>query len=300
MFNDINFNAQVRDIFDANGNRVPREIGRGVYRDDSDELISICGPAFKPVQHMDVLGPLMQGLEESGYAVEERAQASRSALYDLQGRKGAWVSPKVTDNGAVMRTDIILGDFIEPTGSTSYLADGPDTNFFRISILNSHNSKYAVKVNTSYLRVICMNGMTQPHFSAGVYGKHTSGFSVEGLQRQIANAMQMMGDDADRFGLWAKTKVSIEQATDFLKLTLAKLPKKATGEAHYSEPLLNKILTRFRVEDQTLWGLYNAVTWWQTHDDFRANADRLTAGIGREQKVASMLKSPVMEEMFAI
>lgn len=300
MFHDINFAAKVSDVFDANGRRIPREIGRGVYREDTGELISICGPNYQPVQHMDLLNPVLEGLTDMGYEVQERASASRHDLYDLQGKKGAWISPKVTDNGAVMRTDIILGDFIQPTGSTSYLNEGPDTNFFRISLLNSHNSKYAVRANTSYLRVLCMNGMTQPHFSANAYGKHTSGFSIEGLQRQIGKAMEMMGEDADKFGLWAKTKITLGQAEQFLKLTIAKLPNKANGEAHFSEPLLNKILGQFRREDQTLWGLYNAVTWWQSHDSFRKNADRLTATIGREQKVASMLKSKHMSEVFAI
>ena len=300
MFQDVNFTTRIADVYDANGRRIPKDIGRGVYREDTGELMSICGPSFKPVQHMDVLQPVLDGLADQGYAIEERHSASRGALYDLQGKKGAWVSPKVTDNGAVMRVDIILGDFIQPTGASNYLDDGPDTNFFRISLLNSHNSKFDVRANTSYLRLVCMNGMPQPHFSANAYGKHTSGFNIDGLQRQIGNAMSMMGEDADKFGLMARTPVTVEQATEFLKLTLAKLPNKATGEAHFSEPLLNKILGQFAREDQTLWGLYNAVTWWQTHDDFRKNADRLTATIGREQKVASMLRSKHMEEVFAI
>lgn len=300
MFHDVNFTAQVADVFDNNGNRIPSEIGRGVYREDTGELLSICGPSFKPVQHMDVLGPVLDGLDAMGYDVQEKPQASRRDFHDLQGQKGAWVSPKVTDGGAVMRTDIILGDFIEPTGASSYLNDGPDTNFFRISLLNSHNSKFAVRANTSYLRLICMNGMTQPHFSANAYGKHTSGFNIDGLQRQIGNAMEMMGEDADKFGLWARTPVTIPQAEEFLKLTIAKLPNKANGDAHFSEPLVNKILGQFQREDQTLWGLYNAVTWWQSHDAFRKNSDRLTATIGREQKVASMLKSKHMDEMFAL
>ena len=300
MFHNVNFQATVSDIFDAQGNRVAPEIGRGVYRDDTGELLSICGPSFKPVQHMAILEPVLDGLARDGYDIVEKPAATRRDFEDLRGMKGAWVSPKVTHGGAVMRTDIILGDFIEPTGASSYLNDGPDTNFFRISLLNSHNSSYAVRANTSYLRLICMNGMTQPHFTASAYGKHTSGFNLDGLKAQIANAISMMSEDADKFGLWARTKVTVKQAEDFLKLTIAKLPNKPTGEAHHSEPLLNKILGQFTREDQTLWGLYNAVTWWQTHDDVRSNADRLTATIGREQKVASMLKSKHMDEVFAL
>ena len=109
---NIDFTANVADIYDATGNRIPSEIGRGVYRDDTNELMAICGPNFKPVQHKEIMDPLMMNLEAMGYDIEERSSASRHALYDLQGKKGAWISSKTTDNGAVMRTDIILGDFI--------------------------------------------------------------------------------------------------------------------------------------------------------------------------------------------
>ena len=287
----INFNADVRDIYDINGKPVPRELGRGVYRDDTNELMAVCGPNFVPVQHRDVLDPILQRFEKQGYKLEERTSASQHALYDLQGKKGAFVSTKLADNGAVMRSDIILGDFIRPTGRARYLSEGEDTNFFRISVLNSHNGKLAVRANTSYLRLLCMNGMTQPHFSAGTYGKHTMGFSVKGMQAQLTTAMNMMEADADRFGLWARTKITVKQAEEMLKKTLAKLPNKANGDENYSESLVNKILERFRQEDQTVWGLFNAATWWQTHSDFKAGSNRLTATLGREGKVASMIRS---------
>lgn len=249
---------------------------------------------------MDIMNPILSGLEEQGYALEERASASRHSLYDLAGKKGAWISSKEADNGAVMRTDIILGDLIQPTGSSNYMDQGPDTNLFRISVLNSHNSKYAVKVNTSYCRIICMNGMTQPHFSAGVYGKHTSNFSVDGLQNQINNAMGMMGDDAERFGLYARTPCTVEQAERFLKLTVARLHNKPNGDANFSETMVNNILTQFNREDNTFWGLYNAVTYWQTHTKIKAGSNNITSIVGREQKVAAMLRSKHMDEVFAI
>lgn len=303
---NIAFDAVVSDIFDAKGNRIPREVGRGVYRDDTNELMAICGPGFKPVQHRDVVQPIITALTEQGYEIEVKQGADKRSLYDFRGKKGAWISPKVSDNGAVMRTDIVLGDFIEVPGQfnshglRTRNAETEDLNFFRISLLNSHNGTYAIRANTSYLRLVCFNGITQPHFSAGAYGKHTLNFNVEGLQAQITNAMDMMGADAERFAVMAKTPLSVEAAVEMLKVTIARLPNKATGEAHWSEPLLNKIMERFAREDQTVWGLYNAVTAWQTHEKMRANANSITAMVGREQKVAEMLRSKEWNETFAL
>ena len=294
----MNFDASIHDIFDVAGNRIDPQLGRGVYREDNGELLSICGPHTKLIQHKDVVMPVVQKLEEMGYDLEE-GTPSEHALYNLQGKKGAFISSQVTDNGAVMRTNIILGDFIEPTGSTAYMEQGADTNFFRISLLNSHNSKLAVRANTDYLRILCMNGMTSPNFSAAAYGKHTLNFNLDGLKAQIANAISMMDKDADRFGLMASTKLTLKQAEQFLQLTIAKLPNKANGDAHFSEPLVNKLLSNFAREDQTLWGLFNAVTAWSTHGDMKANADDLTGRIGREGQVAKMIKTKKFSELLA-
>lgn len=295
---DYTFNARVMPLYGPNGQPVHPDIARAVVRDDTGETIATCGPAFKPVQHSEIVGPILSTLQEQGYELEQR-NATRNSLYDLQGKKGAFVSSAFTDNGAVMRTDIILGDFIQPTGSTSYLEQGPDTMFFKVSVFNSHNAKLAVKVNTSYLRLLCMNGMTRPDFSANVYGKHTAGFSLDAMTRKISNGLDAMHNDADTFGKWAKTKIDWSQAEDMLKRTVAKLPNKASGEAHFSEPLVRKILDQFAREDQTVWGLYNAVTHWQTHSEAKLNANPLTTTIGREGKVAGMLKSKPWAELLA-
>lgn len=290
------FNAVCKPLYGPDAQPLPVEIGRAVVRDDTNETIAIAGPSFKPVQHRDVVDPLIQHLERNGYALEER-RADRNSLYDLQGKKGAFIQPSFTDNGAVMRTDIITGDFVQPTGSSTYLADGPDTMLFKMSIFNSHNGSLAVRVVTSYERLICMNGMTRPEFSAGVYGKHTTGFNVKAAQAKIGNAMNAMEKDADTFGLWSKTRINVAQAEQMLKATVAKMPKKPNGEDHYSQPLLNKILGQFRYEDQTVWGLYNAVTHWQTHGERREGANVLSTTIGRETKVASMLRSASWSNM---
>ena len=285
------FSAIVDSVFHPNGTPIESDFGRGVYRDDTGELLAICGPSYHPVQHSDVLNPVFQTLDRLGYQIEER-DPSRYDLYDLKGRKGAFGSVKLADNGAVMRADFILGDFIEPTGSGSFLTKGEDTNFFRISVLNSHNSKYAVRVNTSYLRLICMNGMTSPNFSVSTYGKHTQNFNLDAMAKKIEKAMTMMDQDADRFGLWARTKLTPKQAEAFLIATIAKLPNKPNGDDNHSQPLVDKILRLFRDEDQTVWGLYNAVTAWQTHGEIKAGSNLLTARIGRETKVAAMLRAP--------
>lgn len=298
MFHNAAFTASVRPIFDAAQQEIPAHIARGVYRDDTDELISTCGPNFTPVQHMDVIAPVMEHLQAKGYEVQERVADTR-ALYDLRGQKGAFVETFLTDKGAKMRTEIILGDFIDPTGSSSYLTQGADTNFFRITLLNSHDSSLAVRANTSYLRLVCMNGMTQPHFTAGTYGKHTKGFNLAAMQRKIDNAMTMMSEDEVRFAHMARTKISFDQAMQMIQMTIAKQGVDVHGNPKFSERLTDNIMQRFLKEDQTVWGLYNAVTEWQTHGERKAGASAFGTRLNRETRVAAMLKTDAWQEVMA-
>lgn len=294
---DLAFTAKVEPIYDEYGQKVSTEIGQRVVRDDTNQTIAMCGPNFHPVQHRDILDPITDWFAENGYAVQTRDH-SRHALYDLKGQKGAWIQHGFARNGAVMRTDIITGDFITPTGRTSYLDQGPDTMLFKISVLNSHNGSLAVRALTSYERLICMNGMTSTQFSAGVYGKHTANFSLKAMTAQIENALNGMEYDAERFGLWAAKKITHEVAETMLKRTIARLPKQG-GKEHHSQPLVTKILDRFRHEDQTVWGLFQAVTWWQSHGEMKQGAIPLTTRLGRENKVAAMLSSRAWQEVAA-
>jgi len=301
MFHDISFNAAVSDLFDNQGNRVPKELGRGVYRDDTGELIAIAGKNFKPVQHMDLLNPVLDQLNDLGYDIHERKTTSPRALYDLKGQKGAWVSAKADLGGARMRTDIILGDFVEPAGSTAYLPKGEDTMFTRISLLNSHDGSLAIHANSSYLRLICLNGMVDANWSINTRAKHTTGLNIEALKAKIANmAGVARTEDAERFGLYARTAVTMDQAREFFQRTIAKLADDSHGNARWSERLVEKLMQEFQREDQTVWGVWNAMTAWATHGERKANASALGTLIGREQRVASAMRDPRWDEMLAI
>ncbi len=295
----INFTAEIRPLYDAIGNEIDPNIARGVYRKDTDQCISSCGPATHLIQHNEVLDPVFKGLEDLDYKIEERT-ANSSNLYDLQGNSGAWVSHQVADNGALMRSTIITGDFINPTGTSSYLGQGPDTNFFRIRVLNSHNSKSAVRVDFDYLRVLCMNGMTSPIFKVSMYGKHTANFQMTGMQERIEGAINNMHVDADRFGQYARTKLSYDQASTFLRATIAKkLPPKweRMGRKREVADKHDKIMNLFQWEDQTVWGLYNAMTSWQTHGQMMQNTNEITGRMTREATVSKALNTNEWKEL---
>jgi hypothetical protein len=299
MFNDINFHATVSDLFDNKGQRVSRELGRGVYRDDTGELIAIAGRHFKPVQHMEVLNPVLDQLDSLGYVVEERQSATPRTLYDLRGKKGAWVAAKADLGGARMRTDIILGDFVEP--KADFRNRGDNTMFTRITLLNSHDGSLAIHANSSYLRLICLNGMVDGQWSINTRAKHTVNLNVEALKAKIANmAGVAREEDAERFGLYARTPITPEKAREFFQRTIAKMADDSHGNARWSERLVETLMQSFRKEDQTVWGVWNAMTEWSSHGQRKANASVIGTLIGREQRVAQAMRDPRWDEMVAL
>ncbi len=298
---NVTFNAEIKPLYDESGNEIDPSIARGVYRQDTNEAIAACGPSTHLIQHHQILNPVLNALADLDFKLEERS-VNRDNLYDLQGKKGAWIQYETTDNGALMRSTIITGDFINPTGSTTYLDQGPDVNFFRIRVLNSHNGKFAARVDFDYLRLLCMNGMTSTVYGANLYGKHTAGFKIEGMQAKIESAINNMHTDADRFGLYATTPLTYEEASVFLRATIAKkLPVKWERMAKRREvsDKHDKIMTLFEQESQTVWGLYNAMTAWQTHGEMMQNTNSITGRISRESTIRKALNAPQWHQLMA-
>lgn len=297
-FDALNWEAEIRPLFDVNGDRVPPEIGRGVYRSDTDDIIGIAGPHTKLVQHHDVVDPVLQTLKDQGYEIKERLPGRRD-LEDLRGHKGAFVNFAEAKTGAVMKATIITGDFTRPTGPSSFLPDGPPTLFREYNALNSHDSTYAAQMASRYKNVVCMNGLTREDFSATVKGKHTSGFSIEAFKRQILMSAEMMERDTQVFERYIKTPLTHVQAEAFIKATIAKLKDKPGGEPNWSEPLRAKLLDLFAREPKTVWGLYMAMTYWATHGDLKGNSVELTARIGRDERVAQSMRTSTFKQLLA-
>lgn len=290
-YQDINFQAEAGALLDRDGNEIPSEMARGIYRKDTGALLSTCGARYHPIQHTDVLDPVLQTLKDESYELVERPYGKRD-LYDLKGQRGAFVSYLTSDNGAKLRANIIVGDFIQPTGKSPYLEDGPATMFREFSVFNSHDMSLAARMDPGYKVLQCMNGIRSTAFSASIRTRHTSGFNVEGFKRQILASAQMMQGDAPRFEKYVSTPCTLDQAQEFLKRTFCRLADKPTGEMNWSQRLLDQLLERFKnYEPQTIWGLYMAMTYYATHGETKTSSNPMTTGIRREEAVARAVRS---------
>lgn len=294
----LNWDAEIVPLYDHEGNELPADIGRGMSRSDTGAIIGICGKNTKPVQHQDVFDPILQTLHDQKYDLVER-DYSRRDLADLKGQRGAFVKVEEAANGAIIKLDVITGDFTNPTGPSSYLPDGPPTLFRRYTGLNSHNSTYAAQAAVSYVNLVCMNGLVSPEFTAVTKGKHTKGFNIDAFKGKILSAASMMEGDTARFEQYIKTPCTPEQAEAFIKATLASNGVDEKGNPKVSDTLVKQMLELFQQEANTVWGVYQAMTAWATHGDLRRNATALTARVGRDERVARAMRSPEFQGLLA-
>lgn len=288
----IDWTAEVAPLFDAAGNEIHPEIGRLLRRSDDHTPLATCGPNFKPIQHQDTVDPVLQVLHEQRYELIER-KPTRRDLEDLRGQRGAFITSSFAKNGGIMRTSIITGDFIAPTGPSSFLPDGPPTCFRQYDVLNSHTGDYAAQVDMRYLNLVCMNGLVRENFAAKIKSKHTTGFSINAFKNKVLMGAELMENDAERFEVYVKTKLDRDQAEAFFKATIARLaPDEKTGEPRWSGRLVEALLALFDKQPPTVWGAYMAMTEWATHGEIRSNSEELTARVGRDERVARSLRSP--------
>lgn len=247
-------------LFDQRGDLVPAKVARGVARSDTGQIIGVAGSRYTPVCHNDVIA------------------AMENAFIDCDvDPAGVTRTAEMHENGAKIAVSYTLNrHVIEPKVG--------DRMKLRFTLRTSHNSTWGVNVRISYLRLVCLNGMVRPEFTAGVYGRHTSGFSVHTFQRQIATAISLMQEDEDRFADYATTRVGYDDARWFFEQTIARRPNWTYDK------LVDTLMEQFVREDQTVWGIYNTLTWWSTHNKSTRGAEH-NALVRREERVAQALRS---------
>ena len=290
--------AEIAPMYDAQGNEVDPDIGRLVVRSDTREPIGTCGRNTSLIQHQDVVAPVIEALREAGITEFHLRPPRRRDLYDLKGKAGAFIETQMTKNGGIMKTVVTTGNFIAPTGPSSFLPNGPPTCFQEFLILNSHTGTYAAQIDMRYKNVVCMNGLVRENFSANVKAKHTTGFNIEAFKAKIHLGASLMETDAERFEKYVRTPLSYEQAGLFFKKTIARLSiDPATGDFRHSAKLVEDLLTRFSKEPRSVWGAYMAMTEWATHGDLREGSDSVTARTDRDSRVARALRSGMFQAL---
>lgn len=251
---------------------VPEDMRRAVVREDTGEVLATVGSKYEITEHKAAFD-----------AVSEALLGSDLDLSRVEVEDG------IFEGGARARRSIIVpAHVVQPRVG--------DRMRFKMDLFNSVDGGWAFRTEFGYFRLVCLNGMVSADFRAGIYARHTSVIDPEALAKQISARLGMMQQDEETFRIWAHRKVSEEAASWFFSETLAKVSRRGL-EDDVNKTLHQKLMIAFnRERDHTVYGLWNAMTWWSTHEPIPRGAEH-NVRLNRENAVATAMRSAAFDEI---
>ena len=224
--------------------KVPSSMQRAIVRTDTGAVLGTHGGAYQMITHGEVVDKMEQAARNSERVTRDFTHTQR-----------------VYENGAKLRGTIAFNDLVIEPQVGDYIK-------FHVDYTNSYDGAWSIMIKAEGYRLWCSNGCANPKALSFDRNKHTSGFSLQGTQAKINNAITGFFDSEGIWQKYAAQTVSQLQAETFLKATICKRSTNTTV-IKVNESKLEKLMGLFRVESNKLgsnkWALYNAMTYWSSH-----------------------------------
>jgi Domain of unknown function (DUF932) len=263
----IYFPVALRDVH-VNGRTVDGY--RAVVREDTGEVLGIHGDGYKLVPNRQVFP-----------AFEDALSCSELNL------SGMTVSDAVSHGGAKTARTYRFPEH-------RCLIDDQDSVDLQLRVVNSYDGSMAFSCLVGGFRLLCSNGMVIGQSFAQSYGRHTRGLDISGMIIKMENALLLYLDQSSQWRRWAGREIGHDDASR----VFSKIPG-------MNERLHKKLMAYWHKERQmlgpTLWALYNAATYWSTHEAVRrsSSGNRQAIVLQREQRVRSMINGPAFSKLAA-
>jgi hypothetical protein len=305
MFDRTNLNFAVEkvnlhNIYDGITSNISRNIGVGLRRKDTGQIISIVKDSYNVIQYNDLIDELEFALKKSNLELDDAEY--RTILYD---------------DGAKMELQAKF-----PTHATT-IDDRADTIIPQLLFRSSFDRTWANSGMMGFFRSFCYNTLVDGNKLAHVYGRSTKNFDVGAFSKKISNAANYIATDSlHKMKGWYDTPVKRDQVITLFKNTIARRFDNVKRENVGNKVVLSNLMKIFDKENQhligagayhrndvlesgTLWTAYQAATAWSTNGYAWANAQRkevnqTSKGVtksNRENSVMKMLDSFYWKEL---
>lgn len=242
------------------------------------KTVAVMSDHYETVQHEDAFRPVLEGLAM-------RQVDYKYALFANHRR--AWLNIYVGEGADTIRFGFRITNSLDGTTKVRYgLSEFQHTKVLElVGYRQVCSNGMIIKVNLENAEIVKLeekekfNALLEQHKSY----RHSKGVNqkIEEVQ-YIVEAFLLMKNPLQRIVEKAKNiNLELEKAKEII-------------EKYVGKRKLDKILTRYGFEEQTLWGLYNAATFVASHRDI-LKATKFNTEL---QKAATMLEqelSPVLE-----
>jgi len=247
---DWDFPVAIKDLKVVEGGLVRSH--KATIDEETGEVLGLVTPRFQLIQNRDI----NQAIEE----VKDDLGLSLVGVDICRRRTVTVFDYKLTDKHSVE-----VGGSQEPN----------DVIRFGIRFINSFDGFFGNARGSAYAeRLVCTNGMMVPRQVGRFSLKHLGGFGPAGIREAIRGRIAPLVNVGHTWNDWAKMTPNRTKVGEFIT---GRLSKKVAEEIlkNYDEG-----------KDQSLWGLYNLVTYYITHQAKVRNPNNIVLKQMELQKTA--------------
>lgn len=199
---------------------------RAVVRIDTKTALGVVGTDYQILKNKDVLSQIEESLPVA--LSTRKINICKGGTYMF----ARYLSPKIQS------VEVAKGDIVQ----------------FGVEIFNSYNGKTALGMRMLAFRLVCTNGMTTPRSISTIQVRHTANANLIDARKEFEQKVELFYKYADSWKKWTHEQPKESQIKKFLD---ERISQKTTKEI---------ILNKYAIDkDQSLWGFFNAVTWYGTH-----------------------------------
>jgi len=265
----------------------------GLVREDTNQLLSVVGTKYKPVNHVDAFKTAEEVIKLSDLDITGITRKTECS-HDGARAFSIYTLPEHKVNLGRQNDDVAL----------------------TISARNSFDGSWSFTVEVGGYRFICLNMQVFANNFAIHKSKHTSGLNLQRVADKLSQAVKFYDQETELWQEMVDTKVEHDTAMSILAyLADAKTVDnhlKSSDRSFYITDILyepdvvrNKTLSSLWTRwlnnskslDTTAWALYNAMTEWATHQTpVKRNAIKNVASIkmDRLDKVRKTLNNKML------
>lgn len=257
-----------------------RNIGSLLYRTDTGKPLSIVGDQFKIVQNKELHESFIGGLENGlpGMAWDGEIKSKQETSFD----------------GRYAQVDFQFSGMMQ---EIKQLTKKPTILNFRSGWSQGHGGR-AIRCWGAAVDLVCDNGMMGEISQTDAF-RHTASFTPDRLGEFIAGEAENFWTRCQTWQKWAMQEITPAQAQEVLEQS----GQGGRTTAH----LMEQVAKEADARGYTVWAVYSALTFMQSHDSEAFPVRRNTHGhdnvaatlAGRNDKVRQIVSSPAFQALAA-
>ncbi len=256
---DIFFPVSQVDLTDLTGK--PDTGLSAIVREDTDTVLAVHSKRYALTPNEIVFAALDKAISQS-----QSLDTNGMKIVDRVAYAGGKTVREITF--PEHRVETLAGDFTE----------------LRLTAVNSYDGSTNLNVKMGGYRLKCLNGMAAGDWFGEFKNRHTSLFSPREMQAYLQNSLENFMTLGNVWRKWAQTPTDDAAVsvwlTDFTK-----------GSKRMHDLLFHYWEVEKRSLGPNLWALFNALTFWSTHEQVKQSAEGNLAAIKheRERRVSKAL-----------